>query len=160
MIKVHNPGPASKFFRHAFQYVDTKMEQRKRVKLASFGNVEDTETEGAACGWGVGGIHGGRSDLTQTSRGSNYGPPKISRIFVRQERRGCGNMWSLSAQRDPCHLRQPGFEKCEGRGQEEGLLLHNVAGCTLSLGSKQVPNYKIFDSIFLRLKIVFPDIQR
>lgn len=73
-----------------------KMEQRKSVKIGSLGNVEDTETEGPAWGWGVGGIHAGRSDLTQISPGSHYGPPKISRIFVRQERRVCGNMWSLS----------------------------------------------------------------
>ena len=40
------------------------------------------------------------------------------------------------------------------------MQLNNLAGSRLTLGLKLVLSYKIFDSIFLRLKIVSADIER
>lgn len=92
--------------------------------MVSLGNVEDPETEGAEWGWG---IYAGRGDVKQTSLGSNYRPQQIrSRIFVRQDRRGCGICGPSQPSRDPCHLKQPGFEKFERRGQEECLQLNDL----------------------------------
>lgn len=100
------------------------MEKRKRIKMVSLGNVEDTETEGAEWGWSV---YAGRSDVKQTSLGSNYRPQQIrSRIFIRRERRGCRICGPCQPSRDPRHLKQPSFEKFERRGQEECFQLNDL----------------------------------